>query len=218
MRYPLTAGLVTGKNKNRKLGYYWCRKPGCRAVMVRKEHLETAFVAHLSRLQPDEDCIAEFPTRAEQVWTKLQGDAEAKAKKLHARLEEQRQMKAELLWAKLRGEVNQADYIQANAEFDKEIAALLEQAELTRTSRISLDAFMRLAKCCLVDLASAWQLANSEQKLRVQNFLFGSDLRYSRENRNFEHPKPCLFSMIKEMTGKDWWLASPTGFEPAFAP
>jgi hypothetical protein len=78
---PITGGLATGKNKNRRFGYYWCRKPGCRSVMVRREELEATFLAHLNSLQPDEQSIAEFPKIAEQAWRKRQGDAEEIAKK-----------------------------------------------------------------------------------------------------------------------------------------
>jgi len=105
---PLTGGLVTGKNRNRKYGYYWCRRQACSEVMVRRERLEDLFMDHLRRLQPDKETIQEFPAIAEQVWRQTQGDAEENAKTLHTQLEDQKRMKSELLPAKLRGEVNQA--------------------------------------------------------------------------------------------------------------
>ena len=79
---PITGGLVTGKNKSRRFGYYWCRKAGCRSVMVRKEHLEETFVALLRRLRADEPTISQFLKVAEQVWTRRQGDVEATARTL----------------------------------------------------------------------------------------------------------------------------------------
>ena len=129
--------------------------------MVRREELEATFVAHLRRLQPDEQTIAEFPQIAEKVWTQKQGDAEATAKKLRARLDEQKRMKSELLRAKLRGEVTQADYAQANAEFDNEIAALDEQLQSARSNRLSLDAFRDSRRSC----SSMLQELGSEQVL-----------------------------------------------------
>jgi hypothetical protein len=42
-------------------------------------------------------------------------------------------MKSELLRAKLRGEVSQADYAQANAKFGAEISILTEKIALTNT-------------------------------------------------------------------------------------
>jgi hypothetical protein len=41
-----------------------------------------------------------------------------------------------------------------------------------------------------------------------------SGLRYSQESRKFEHFSPCLFNTMEEGGFKNWWLASPTGFEP----
>jgi hypothetical protein len=117
-------------------------------------------------------------------------------------------MKSELLRAKLRGEVCQADYAQANAEFDTEMAALDEQLQSARSNRLSLDAFLRFAQVMLIDVAGAWQRAGAEQKVRVQNLLFQSGLRYSQELRDFKHLNPCLFNTMEEMSGKNWLLAS----------
>ena len=76
----------------------------------------------LGRLRPDADSVLAFPKIAAKVWAQKQGDNEKTAKRLAVRLEEQKKLKAELLKAKLRGEVSQADYIQANAEYAEELA------------------------------------------------------------------------------------------------
>jgi site-specific DNA recombinase len=215
---PLTGGLVTGKNKAHKFGYYWCRNPHCRAVMVRREKLEDLFVDYLRGLKPDNQAVVALPEIAEQVWTQRQGDAEASARKLRARLDEQKRLKSELLRAKLRGEVAQADYAAANAEFDAEIAMLNEQFRATQLDRASFEEFLRFANAALVDIASAWECAESEERLGVQTLLFQNALRYSQERGNFEHLNPCLYSRIAEIQDKNWWLASPTGFEPVLPP
>jgi len=87
-----------------------------------------------------------------------------------------------------------------------------------RLSRLSLDAFVRFANALLLDVASAWQRARGEDGVRVQNLLFHDGLRYSAELENFKHLNPCLFGAMEEMSGKNWWLASPTGFEPVLPP
>lgn len=48
--------------------------------MVLGEELEALFLAHLRRLQPTEETLAEFPRIAEEVWDRLQGDADLAAK------------------------------------------------------------------------------------------------------------------------------------------
>ena len=215
---PLTGGLVTGKNKDRKFGYYWCRKPGCRAVKIRREKLEATFVAQLRLLKPDENTIADFPGIAEQVWIEMQGNAEARAKEIRSQLEEQKQLKSELLKAKLRQEIKQADYEATNQEFDSEIAGLEEELQATDTGRASLDGFLKFAQIMLLDVSAAWQQANPDEKVGVQNLLFQDGLYYSQESEKFEHPNACLFNSMAEMKVKNWWLASPTGFEPVLPP
>jgi hypothetical protein len=84
--------------------------------------MESAFEAMLRRLRPVPEVLAQFPKIAAQVWWERQGDAEKAKRGLAAKLDEQKKLKSELLRAKLRGEVSQTDYEQANAEFSREIA------------------------------------------------------------------------------------------------
>jgi hypothetical protein len=102
-----------------------------------------------------------------------------------------------------RGEISQADYAQANSEFDSEITVIEEQLEVTRMERISLESFVRFSKAMLVDVASAWRLAGADDRLRVQNLLFGNSLLYSQESENFEHLNPCLFNVMEGVTEKN---------------
>jgi site-specific DNA recombinase len=215
---PLTGGMVTGKNKNNRFGYYWCRRPECRAVMVRRETLERLFVGCLQRLRPDRPTAEEFSSVAAQVWNEIRGDAKTTAKAVSARLEEQKRLKSELLLAKLRHEINQSDYVGANALFDREIAALEEKLAATTTDHIEFDAFVRFGQAMLLDIAQAWQLARPEQKIGVQKLLFQDGISYSQETGEFKHLNPCLFNVMEGMQDQNWWLASPTGFEPVFTP
>src|SRR5262249_39177356 len=124
---PITGGFATGKNKAKKYGFYWCYRPKCRAVKVAKQELESAFIAHMKPLHTNKKTLAAFPKAAAQMWAERQGDSEAYTKKLTARLDEQKRLKSELLKAKLRGEVSQSDYAEANLEFETEIRSLQRQ-------------------------------------------------------------------------------------------
>jgi site-specific DNA recombinase len=215
---PLTGGFSTGKNKNRKYGNYWCRSKDCRAVLVSKEKLESDFVALLCRLQPHKETIASFPKIAAKVWAQKQGDADARKKRLLTRLEEQKRLKAELLKAKLRGEVTQADYQQANAEFTDEVTTVEEQLEVVQSSKTTLERFVRFAELMLVDIAGAWKRAGADERQRVQNLLFSDGLLYSEDRGFLNTPKPSLFTVLEGISTENGMLASPTGFEPVLPP
>ncbi len=160
------------KGKLKHYANYWCRNPDCGAVSVSKFVLECEFIEYLQTLRPEEETVAELPEIASKVWAQRHVDTTAMIKKLKTRLEEQKMMKAELLRAKLRGEVSQADYVQANFDFDNEIDAITQQLNASHSRHGTLDAFLRFSKLMLVDMAAAWQRAEVEQRVRVQNFLF----------------------------------------------
>ena len=103
----------------------------------------------------------------------------------------------------MNGETSQPDYAQANSEFDCEIGVIEERLQAAQADHVTHAAFLRFANAMLLEIASAWQSAGAEQKVRVQNLLFQRGLRYSQESRKFEHLDPCLFNTMEETTGKN---------------
>jgi site-specific DNA recombinase len=206
---PLTAGMNKGKLKH--YANYWCRNSECRAVRVSKSVLESEFVEYLGTLRPDAATVAQFPTIAAEVWARRRGDASAATKELTVRLEEQKKLKAELLRAKLRGEVSQADYVQANADFDDEIEGIARQLHALRSQRETLDAFVRFSKLMLTDVSAAWQRADVEQRLRVQNFLFQDGIAYHQNQKFLNTANPTLFQQLRSLAHSQTVVGVPDG-------
>ena len=206
---PLTGGMNKGKLKH--YANYWCRNSDCRAVRVSKSVLESEFVEYLGTLRPDAATVAQFPAIAAEVWARRQGDARQTTKELTVRLEEQKKLKAELLRAKLRGEVSQADYAQANVDFDDEIEGVAQQIHALRSQRGTLDAFLCFSKLMLVDVSAAWQRADAEQRLRVQNFLFRDGIAYHQNQKFLNTANPTLFQQLKSLTHPERVVGVPDG-------
>ena len=206
---PLTGGMNKGKRKH--YPNYWCRYAECRAVRVSKPVLESEFVEYLRTLRPDAATVAQFPAIAAEVWAQRQGDSSMATKELTARLEEQKKLKAELLRARLRGDVSQADYAQTTVEFDEEIAGVSRQLHALRSQRGTLDAFLRFSKLMLVDISAAWERGDAEQKLRVQNFLFQDGVAYDRDQKFLNTTNPTLFQQLRSLTHPETSVGVPDG-------
>ena len=206
---PLTGGMNKGKLKH--YPNYWCRNSDCRAVRVSKLALESEFVEYLGTLRPDVATVAQFPAIAAEVWARRQGDSSMTTKEFTARLDEQKNLKAELLRAKLRGEVSQADYAQANADFDGKIEGVAQQLQALRSQRGTLDAFLRFSKLMLVDVSAAWQRADLDQRLRVQNFLFRGGISYHQDQKFLNTPNPTLFQQLRRLAHSETSVGVPDG-------
>lgn len=113
--------------------------------------------------------------------------------------------------AKLRGEVTHADYAQANADFDDDIDGITQELHAVRSQRGTLDAFLRFAKLMLVDVAAAWQRADAEQRLRVQNFLFGTGIAYHQNQKFLNTTNPTLFQQLRGLTHSERGVGVPDG-------
>ncbi len=206
---PLTGGMNKGKRKH--YANYWCRNSDCRAIKVSKSVLESEFIEHLRTLRPDATTVARFPTIAADVWARRRGDTGSTTKALTVRLEEQKKMKTELLRARLRGEVNQADYAEANAEFDDEIEGITQELHAVQSQRGRLDAFLRFSKLMLVDIAAAWQRADVEQRIRVQNFLFRGGVAYHENEKFLNTANPTLFQQLRRLAHCETVVGVPDG-------
>ena len=146
--------------------------------------------------------MSEFPKIAAKVWERAQGDADKSKRKLTARLEEQKKLKAELLRAKLRGEVSQPDYEQANGEFSREIASLDRELREIGAANTDIDAFMRFVELALVDISSIWERANDEQRRRVRQILFSDGLLLDSKQELSNPSKSALFNVLEGMMGE----------------
>ena len=206
---PLTGGMNKGKRKH--YPNYWCRNSNCRAVRVSKSVLESQFVDLLGTLRPDPATVEQFPAIAAEVWERRRGGSGVTNKELDVRLNEQKKLKAELLRAKLRGEVSQADYVQANADFDEEIEGITQQISTVRSRRGTLDAFLGFSKLMLVDISAAWQRADAEQRLRVQNFLFRDGVAYHKDQKFLNTNNPTLFQQLTALTHPERTVGVPDG-------
>lgn len=206
---PLTGGMNKGKRKH--YANYWCRNSECRAIRVSKPVLESEFVEYLGTLRPDAATADQFPAIAAAVWAQRQGDSTIATKELTARLEEHKKLKAELLRARLRGDVSQTDYAQATVEFDAEIEVVAQQIEALRSQRGTLYAFLRFSKLMLVDIAGAWELADVEQRLRVQNLLFREGVAYDQNQKFLNTPNPTLFQQLRNVLHPETAVGVPDG-------
>ncbi len=195
---PLTGGMNKGKLKH--YGHYWCRNPHCTdRVSISKYVLEADFIEYLKTLKPDAATVAQFPTIASQMWKERHADKAALFKNLNRKLDEQKALKGALLRAKLRGEVSQADYVQANSEFDFEIDEITQHLKTAQLQPANVKQFLRFSKLMLVDVALSWQQASAEQRVRVQNFLFQDGISYKESTKFLNTSKPTLFQQLRDL-------------------
>jgi hypothetical protein len=202
----------------RNTGHYWCRKSDCGVVKLRVERLQKEFVDYLRRLRPDKKAISSFPKIAARVWAAKQGDIEKLSRKLQSQIEDQKALRASFKTKWLRGVVNDDYYKIGDSEYATEVMRLEQQIRETRSERATFDAFIRFSELLLTDIAHAWEIADPEQRQRVQNLLFDSGLHYSPDSGILNRSKSSLFSMLEEIKDEKILLASPTGFEPVLSP
>ena len=66
-----------------------------------------------------------------------------------------------------------------------------------QSQRGTRDAFLHFSKLLLVDIAAAWQRADVEQRVRIQNFLFQDRIAYEKNHRFLNTAEVTLFQQLR---------------------
>ena len=213
---PITGSWSKGRKQ--KYPYYRCPNKKCRAVNVRKEKLESDFLALLQRLHPKPEYLSLFKKIVIDTWKQKQGDAELTTSKLQERLEGFKAKKKRLLDALLDMRVKQADYEEANNDLAEEIAGVELAIHEAKLDELDIEALLGFSEHVLGDSARLWFEANVDQKQRLQKVLFPKGLCYSTAEGFGTAPTCSMFSMLEDFVAQKTGLASPTGFEPVLPP
>jgi hypothetical protein len=208
----LTGAPAKGES-GKMYGYYWCYK--CHAVKTtRTDKVDSEFVEMLKRLRPTPELLADFPAVLKQVWKERTADNTAVVRKLKADLQEQRDLQQKVITAYLREDKNiVAVYPRMNRNFEDEIARLEAQIAEADTEKATFEQLLEFSKSLLVDISTAWERANVDQKQRVQNILFPNGLRYHPDKGILNSSNDCLFNQLEDFVAGKMLMARPERFE-----
>ena len=199
---PLTASFSRSKT-GKRYPYFFCFNRRCLSVKsTQAQVLEGQFWSLLGRLQPRPEIAAEFATIAAQIWDAQQEDTENRIRKLTSRLEEQKDLKSELLRAKLRGEICQSDYEEGNAEFSREIRETEKELRALDLANVNRDAFLQFCELALVDIPQVWRTANEDQRRRVRTILFPEGILVGADRKISNPQNSSLFNVLAGMMAK----------------
>ena len=209
---PLTGGgsrSATGKTYN----YYCCYK--CHAVKsLSAEHAAAEFVALLECLRPSSALVTEFPAILKEEREKRTGGSGGLLRKLRADLRDKESLRQKLVEAYLNKEKGISSvFEQMNAKFEEQITTLQAQIAEAEMTKATFEELLHFSESLLVDISTAWQRADLDQKQRVQNVLFPAGLKYDPEKGILNSENECLFNQLKDFTSGKMLLARPERFE-----
>ena len=127
-------------------------------------------------------------------------------------------MQEKLVAAYLRGDkAIMAVFERMNRKFEDDMAAIEIQIAEADMLKATFEQLLEFSKSMLVDIPTAWERADLDQKQRVQNVLFPGGLKYHPEKGIFNSGNDCLFSQLEAFVGGKMCLVRPERFElPTF--
>jgi site-specific DNA recombinase len=208
----LTGGSSTSAT-GKTYDYYSCYR--CRAVKsLPTVKAAEEFTNLLKRLRPGPVFVAKFATILKQEWGKRTTDNAALARKLSAKLQEARASQKKLLLKYLNDDKAISPYFEEfNRKFCEDIASLEAQIAEVEADKATFDQLWEFSKSLLVDIATAWERADIDQKQKVQNVLFPFGLKYHPQDGILNSDNDCLFNQLEDFVSGKMSLVRPERFE-----
>lgn len=212
---PLTGSFSRSKNKLR-YPYYHC--PGrCTAVLVRREKLESEFLALLDRLRPQPGVLALFRDLVVGVWEDSNSRRREQADLLRQRIAELDRKRERLDEVYIyQGGLSREVY----EEQGRRLADQAQQARIdlqgARADSVDPRPVVAFAVRVLSNAARMWSAADLDRRQRLQKALFPSGLLYAGGIRT--PVRDSIFYELGAISEGRSGLVSPTGFEPVLPP
>jgi DNA invertase Pin-like site-specific DNA recombinase len=193
---PLTGGMsrsATGK----QYPYYNCFR--CRKVKsLAAEKASDEFAAMLRRLRPTPLMMADFPSIMKEEWGKTSGDNDALLRRLKVDLREKNALHEKLVTAYLANDRAIVPVFEhMSQKFRDDIESLESQISEAQERKATFEELLAFSKALLVDVSTAWERADLDQKQRVQNALFPKGLSYDPQNGISNTDNDSLFSQLE---------------------
>jgi site-specific DNA recombinase len=211
----ITGSFATGRSN--KYPYYFCRKPGCRAVKFSRDALHTAFHQLLYDLIPEMKFMALFEEIIIDVWRLKHAEREEMIVRLQHEKSKLEQRKQRLLDLMVDGTLTAPDYEKQVKRVGTTLTALEKEVPDELASAQELQCLVEFAEWMLNRVAGIWQSASLANKQRIQNAFFPQGLEVSAEGFGTV-PSPLFFGQYTPIPIESEKVASPRGFEPLLSP
>ena len=222
LRCAQCEGPMTGAPSKSKTGkqhwYYRCYR--CQgAESIPSDRAATEFVNLLAKLRVNGAFTTEFTTILREEWNKTTGASATLLPRLQEQLKAKRASQEKLLVRYLDEDKNIVPlFEQMNAKFAEEIATLEGQIAEANTEKATFEQLLEFSKSMLVDIATAWERADLDQKQRVQNALFPRGLKYDPERGILNSDNECLFNQLESFVSGKLTLVRQIGIERTQSP
>jgi hypothetical protein len=152
----------------------------------------------LRRLRPTPLMMADFPSIMKEEWGKTSGDNDALLRRLKVDLREKNALHEKLVTAYLANDRAIVPVFEhMSQKFRDDIESLESQISEAQERKATFEELLAFSKALLVDVSTAWERADLDQKQRVQNALFPKGLSYDPQNGISNTDNDSLFSQLE---------------------
>ena len=209
---PLTGSHATGR-AGRRYPQYRCAKKACRAVNVRAEALEGAFMGLLKEIKIESSPLLQrFRQRVLEEWQVRHAEVIASQGRWKAQAETLAKKQAVLLDKMLDGTVDEATYRAKNAELTQQIAVARVRYQEAAGDEFNIEMAIHLACLMVQNAGRLWyKMTELDRRQRLQRALFPDGLAYHQETGFGTAASTYPVRVLREFSAGGSRMARPRG-------
>lgn len=205
---PLTGSAPRGRRK--RYAYYHCRK--CKGVSIRKEALETQFVALLDDIRPNGGFLRLFRAVVLDMWKERRSAATRIRVEFEDRIRTLRERETTLENAYLfELRIDGATYERQRDRLRQDLAMCELELQDAKGDEIDVEGLLGFAEHVLTHAGCLWLDADVDHKRRIQRALFPNGVQFS--DGRLGTAVTCLaFCQLERSSAAESSLASQSSF------
>ncbi len=208
----MTGSHATGR-AGRRYPQYRCAKKTCRAVNVRAEALEGAFMGLLKEIKIESSPLLQrFRQRVLEEWQVRHAEVIASQGRWKAQAETLAKKQAVLLDKMLDGTVDEATYRAKNAELTQQIAVARVRYQEAAGDEFNIEMAIHLACLMVQNAGRLWyKMTELDRRQRLQRALFPDGLAYHQETGFGTAASTYPVRVLREFSAGGSRMARPRG-------
>jgi site-specific DNA recombinase len=206
---PLTGSWSKGRNG--RYAYYRCQNRSCKAVHIRREEMEQAFVEFLAQLQPKPEYLRLFSEIIIDVWKEKQAKATAMHQAAERQLKSLRERKQRLVEVFVyERKIDQMTYQEQLDKLNEQIALVEIEERDARIEELDVQTAVSFGEYVLLNAVRLWQEFSPDPETTVATSSFpgrSAVCRCRLSNRRNQHD----FLSVRERAGREKMFGSANG-------
>lgn len=206
----LTGSWTQGKSA--RYPYYHCRDPQCKSKNIKRNELETDFVALLEWIKPKKECLDQFDEFIRDIWTKEYEDTRMNNQRLTRRINETEENIEALTLKNAKGVIDDVTYKKVFNGLERDLVIAKACYHESQIEQLEIEEVVNFVRFFIENIDQLWKQLELNQKQVLFQLIFPKGLVYQKKFNPIPETSP-VFEQINALDSEKLMVVGPRRIE-----